>query len=329
MKKQSICSLATLFLFAASTLNAMASDDGQIIVEQPVTAAAAPSPDTLGRQLIEALQENNNKQAHDLIMAGANLMYRDPVKGNTPLIAATRNNNLIIVRELLKAGYEKEEYLELHDYASSIPARRATMHALLSFDETNTGPEAMFPPEIVMTMLNPMHAFKLKLLEQRDKTGKTALNWAAVCGHIKIAQTLINHDADVNTQDKYGISPLMEAGYKCSRSLTSLLFEYGADINMKDNKNQTALMDAASNGYFDMVKYLVKNGANTKDVNSHGETASMLARSEEHDTIADFLEAHDRPPKCLAITSWLKKNAALLSATTIGIASLAIAAYKY
>lgn len=70
---------------------------------------------------------------------------------------------------------------------------------------------------------------------------------------------------DIDTQDKYGNTPLHYA-VKCgSLEMVKLLVEAGADIKTRNQANMTPLHIAIYGGYFGLVEYLVKEaGASPK-----------------------------------------------------------------
>ena len=54
-------------------------------------------------------------------------------------------------------------------------------------------------------------------------------------------RTLISKGANVNTTDKWGKTPLMDAVNQGQLDVVKLLVEADADIEMKSNEGQTAL----------------------------------------------------------------------------------------
>jgi ankyrin repeat protein len=67
------------------------------------------------------------------------------------------------------------------------------------------------------------------------------------------------------------------------------LFEWGADINTQDDFGATPLMNAVTLGALDVVKWLVEHGASLEPKNASDETALALATSNEKATIFQFL----------------------------------------
>ena len=118
-----------------------------------------------------------------------------------------------------------------------------------------------------------------------DSDGDTPLTIACGRGNIRIATLLLQARANINQLDNNGYTVLMDACLSETplNDLVRLLIEYGADINIKDTKQQrTALMAAAQHGHTSIVQYLLEQGApvNTQDVK--GVTSLMMASQNGH-----------------------------------------------
>ena len=118
-----------------------------------------------------------------------------------------------------------------------------------------------------------------------DSDGLTPLMIACDSGNIRIATLLLQARANINQPKNNGFTALV---YACKsetplNDLVRLLIEYGADINIKSSKLQrTALMSAAYRGRASIVQYLLEQGApvNTQDV--EGVTSLMIASQNGH-----------------------------------------------
>jgi len=64
---------------------------------------------------------------------------------------------------------------------------------------------------------------------------------ASSYGHLEIAALLIKYNTQVNAQDKWLYTPLMEASQKSRTQLCALLLAHGADPFMKNQEGQTCL----------------------------------------------------------------------------------------
>ena len=124
----------------------------------------------------------------------------------------------------------------------------------------------------------------LSLLEadpnSSDSEGRTPLGLACHYGNIRIATLLLQARANINQQTKTGWTALMVAcdSETPHNDLVRLLVQSGADISIKTSELQrTALMYAAKRGHTSIVQYLLDEGApvDTQDVN--GVTSLMSA----------------------------------------------------
>lgn len=64
----------------------------------------------------------------------------------------------------------------------------------------------------------------------------TALGYAALKGHLELANLLLQHGAQVNVRDKVGRSPLHQAASGGHDAMVSLLLNQGADVGAQDGK---------------------------------------------------------------------------------------------
>jgi len=93
-----------------------------------------------------------------------------------------------------------------------------------------------------------------------------------------VVQALLAHGADVNLQDKDGLTPLM---FVMDLSLANLLLTKSPDLTLQDNHGRTALLWAIYHDIPPLVAALLAHAANANDADKDGETALMLAASEK------------------------------------------------
>ena len=65
---------------------------------------------------------------------------------------------------------------------------------------------------------------------------------AAQRGDIHVIEELIRHGADVNTQNKEGMTPLIVASYNHQHDAVKFFLGAGADLNIADASGSNALM---------------------------------------------------------------------------------------
>ncbi|MEM1264074.1 MAG: ankyrin repeat domain-containing protein [Pseudomonadota bacterium] len=127
----------------------------------------------------------------------------------------------------------------------------------------------------------------------KDKWGFTPLH-GVVTGHgsvteddLTIAQTLIDHGANVEAKTDTGATPLMICPYP---ELIELLVDNGADLEATDNSGATALLYYAgdSNGPAALKRALAL-GANPNHSDKRGRTALQIAIARSEDDKVQIL----------------------------------------
>lgn len=89
------------------------------------------------------------------------------------------------------------------------------------------------------------HLALVKKLVERDadvnKTGWTALHYAASGGHVQVIDFLLENSAYIDAESPNGTTPLMMAAMYGSPESVKLLIQAGADLNVKNMVGKTAL----------------------------------------------------------------------------------------
>jgi ankyrin repeat protein len=135
-------------------------------------------------------------------------------------------------------------------------------------------------------------------IDAQNSYGKTALIEAASKGHTAIAHLLLNKNADPNKKDAVGYTPLMWAIYFGCTDLAELLIEHEADVNAQSDDGTTALMEAAVTGRIAPIKLLLKHGAKVNVHDTSGQTPLQMAiasPSSNHAALVTLLLKHSAP----------------------------------
>jgi len=128
-----------------------------------------------------------------------------------------------------------------------------------------------------------------------DHEGFTALHRAIAENQPDLAQTLLDHGADVNaavqTEGEFtGMTPLMMAS-AWSQGLVGPLLMRGAKVDATDKKGRTAMAGAIQGWHVEAIKQLASHGANLNWQNERGGTYLMLAALSAHsDSMKVLLE---------------------------------------
>lgn len=121
------------------------------------------------------------------------------------------------------------------------------------------------------------------LLEQNvdvninDEYGTTPLLLATINNDTELVKQLISKGADVNIKDAYGITPLIFATFNNNIELAKQLVEKNADVNANDNDNHTPLMYATLSNNTKIAKFLITKGANINAKNKHNDSSLFYA----------------------------------------------------
>eukprot|EP00741_Cyanophora_paradoxa_P022198 tig00021435_g21428.t1 len=125
----------------------------------------------------------------------------------------------------------------------------------------------------------------------RDSGGKTALHWAALNNHVKVAEVLLSSGADVNakSEDTEEQAPLAWACIKGHGRMVKYLIDHGADIHMKDSRGYTALTHSIQYGQIALAAFLHGLGSDLEEEDKLGHTALHWAAYQGHDRLIDWL----------------------------------------
>lgn len=118
-----------------------------------------------------------------------------------------------------------------------------------------------------------------------------ALIEAARKGDLKQIEHFLAIGADVNAQNKWGLTPLMAAAHGGHIVAGKLLLEKGADVNVTQHGGWTALMVAAVKGHVDIVNLVLGKGVDVNAMTESGMTALTLALSNGRSQVAELLKA--------------------------------------
>ena len=315
----------------------------------PPPAIAIATPAERGRQLFETILHGETARSLALIEGGADLTiqvegmtalfeactldrpvvalaiaerpgieidFRGP-RGKTPLMEASKNGLLPVVKVLLSKGADlqaEDEYtqtaLELSvEYLFYKPIDLSTPLFLLQagtfVDRPNimlrTTPGMDTPPyaalktalELIPTIsfYQPLVAGRVTTLEKN-----AAINLGEqLLDSIKIKQTMESHDlfrrgADLTVRDDQARTPLALACLYPDVTLAAAIASVpGVDLNTTDSAGSTPLMWACVRNLPPVVDFLLSKGADKDATNMSGATALEIAIRMKHATCALLL----------------------------------------
>ncbi len=129
-------------------------------------------------------------------------------------------------------------------------------------------------------------------IDATQADGTSALLWAAHHDNAELVGVLLDHGANANVKNRYGVFPLAEAALNGNAAIAERLMAAGADANAVLTGGDTALMAASRSGSAPIVKLLLAHGAQVDARETwHGETALMWAAGENHAEVVRLLAA--------------------------------------
>ena len=216
-----------------------------------------------------------------LLQAGANVHNIDS-DGYSPLVyAITGHKSLQVIKLLLKAGAQPNVFINGQSIADKVreEGREDICRLLEQLNVLNTIQKQKEEEQ------------QLQQLQQLQFSGRLAISIieAANKGNIEVVKLLLKENADVNIQDKNGVTALMLASLNGHTHVVELLLKENADVNIKNKQGMTALNLASLKGHTHVVELLLKKNANVNIQDKHGVTALMLASLKGHTQIVELL----------------------------------------
>eukprot|EP00038_Savillea_parva_P030329 m.77084 g.77084 ORF g.77084 m.77084 type:complete len:1322 (+) comp9113_c0_seq1:214-4179(+) len=181
----------------------------------------------------------------------------DVVKGDTPLLVATRFGHLQLVQYLIACEANKEAVNERGDTALIVACRHNHIAIV-------------------------KHLLRMRVdLEKKNADHETALAAACAAGHEEIVRTLCDANAEVDAQLNNKETPLFcAARHNCVNIISALTGDYGANVKHRSEDGKTALYVACEHGMSEAVVALLEAPGGTQaldTVKSGGWTAVHIA----------------------------------------------------
>lgn len=124
------------------------------------------------------------------------------------------------------------------------------------------------------------------------KDGFQPLGLASFFGHTDIVESLLSHNAEVNSASKnpQRVMPLHSAVAGRHFEITQALLSKGADVNSRQAGGFTPLHGAAQNGDIAMVELLLTHKAEVNARDNKGKTPLTFALAKGHTSVSDLLK---------------------------------------
>lgn len=124
------------------------------------------------------------------------------------------------------------------------------------------------------------------LANAKDESGLSALHWS-VFGSVEIVNLLIEAGAKMDPRDDFQSTPLLRAK---DPKIVEALLKGGANINAQDKAGMTAIHAAAVRGPTDVLRLLLSYNPDLSLKNSRGQTALDVATRAKNDAAVTYLK---------------------------------------
>jgi ankyrin repeat protein len=284
-----------------SELYAMLVDRG--VVEKGVRGSAELRTKFESLLIENKLQKEQYRVVQLLISKGADVNTTTLKHRRTPLMCAAKAGWTRVVALLLNNGAKVN--MKDKNYATALllaaeEGHIVTVRRLLKSDASwNLKDKTGATPFIVAAKNGHLGIVKFLVetyrpnLNDRDRSGRTALSYAAECGRTPVVHYLLRRQAQglemVETLDRQDESALVWAAKKNRFLIIQLLMNYGANFRLKDRNNRMPLSHAAEYDSWQVINLLLGSILNWRD--HAGRTAlSWAAEGDRLITLHRLLE---------------------------------------
>mmetsp|Transcript_5790 Transcript_5790/g.16266 ORF Transcript_5790/g.16266 Transcript_5790/m.16266 type:complete len:435 (+) Transcript_5790:177-1481(+) len=134
-----------------------------------------------------------------------------------------------------------------------------------------------------------------------DANGDTAVHWASTKGHLEIVELLLSQGSALDIANKQGWTALHRAAFNGRVEVMERLLNAGASLHAVNQDCNTALHLAAFNNHLSAISLLLKWGAKTDMRNAEGLTPALCGSASGVKVVIEEWEI-THPPKTKRMT---------------------------
>ncbi len=197
----------------------------------------------------------------------------DKVQHNKALVLAAEAGNPATIQMLLDEGAEVD-YTDDQDSTPlhwAVPLGHIEAARVLLSRGANPGSRDRYD-HTPMHWAVPYHAIARLLanygadVRATNRTGQSALLWAALAGMTETVETLIQLGAEIDGCDRYNFTALHAAALQGHIAIVRILLREGASADKRDMDGWTALDAAVLTGRSDVIDLLISPTDNGRDI---------------------------------------------------------------
>jgi len=281
-----------------------------ILISLACTTLAGTERSVRSTKLEAAIKQSNIRETRSLLNSGVDPNFRDS-DGKTPLITAVIIGRADMVRLLLSnhadpegRGKEGMTPLIAAAWLGSVDSMNLILNAHANINSVDaTGMSALLvacnrcaiaPVRLLLNRGANVHYID-GTFSPLNSVVSGVVNRAQDASVLAVANALLDHGADINSEQDHGDTPLMGAMRNRDTMLTRLLIDRGADVNLIGRSHpESPLMLAVKVNDIPTATLLIDHGAKVAFTLQNGESALSIAKSRSEARMLTLLERADR-----------------------------------